>query len=132
MFAVPVSNIIGAPLSGLLLGAHWAGIAGWRWMFLLEGLPAVVLGVVTLFVLADRPRDARWLGDDERPGCSGALTREAAQTAAHAGLAAPARAALRRAGLAAGARLLRNRDHVVRLQPLDADDRQRPDRCAAT
>ena len=59
MFAAPVSNMIGAPISGLLLDAHWGGVSGWRWMFLLEGLPAVLLGFVTLFVLADRPRDAR-------------------------------------------------------------------------
>jgi ACS family tartrate transporter-like MFS transporter len=95
MFAVPVSNIIGAPVSGLLLGAHWGGIAGWRWMFLLEGLPAVVLGVVTLFVLADRPRDARWLRNDERAWLLDALTREAAQTTATPGWRASARALAR-------------------------------------
>jgi ACS family tartrate transporter-like MFS transporter len=95
MFGVPISNIVGAPLSGLLLGAHWAGVAGWRWMFLLEGLPAIVLGFVTLFVLADRPREARWLRDDERAWLLDALTREAAQTAAPAGWRASARALAR-------------------------------------
>ncbi len=92
MFAVPVSNIIGAPISGLLLDVHWGGIAGWRWLFLLEGLPAVVLGGVTLFVLADRPRDARWLRDDERAWLLGELTREAAMTATAPGWRAGVRA----------------------------------------
>jgi ACS family tartrate transporter-like MFS transporter len=95
MFAVPVSNIVGAPLSGLLLGAHWGGVSGWRWMFLLEGLPAIVLGVVTLFVLADRPRDARWLRDDERAWLEGALAREAALTTVKPGWRAGARALAR-------------------------------------
>jgi ACS family tartrate transporter-like MFS transporter len=95
MFAVPVSNIIGAPISGLLLDVHWAGIAGWRWLFLLEGLPAVLLGVITLFVLADRPRDARWLRDDERAWLLAELTREAAMTAAAPGWRAGARALAR-------------------------------------
>ena len=45
MLAVPISNVIGAPISGLLLRVHWAGLAGWRWLFLLEGFPAIVLGV---------------------------------------------------------------------------------------
>ena len=43
MLAVPISNVIGAPISGLLLGVHWAGIPGWRWLLLLEGLPAIAL-----------------------------------------------------------------------------------------
>jgi len=63
--AIPISNMLGAPLSGLILGVRWAGLAGWRWLFLLEGAPAIVLGVVTFFFLTDRPRDARWLPADE-------------------------------------------------------------------
>jgi MFS transporter, ACS family, tartrate transporter len=80
MLAVPISNIIGAPVSGLLLGVHWAGLAGWRWLFLLEGLPAIVLGVVTIFFLTDRPRDARWLTAAEKDYLQEALARENAQT----------------------------------------------------
>jgi ACS family tartrate transporter-like MFS transporter len=95
MFAVPVSNIVGAPLSGLLLGVDWGGVAGWRWLFLLEGLPAVVLGVVTLYVLTDRPRDARWLRDDERAWLLDALARESARTTAAPGWRAGARALAR-------------------------------------
>jgi ACS family tartrate transporter-like MFS transporter len=66
MAAVPISNVLGAPLSGLLLQSHWLGMAGWRWLFVVEGAPAVVLGIVTIFYLTDRPRQARWLPPAER------------------------------------------------------------------
>jgi len=55
---------------------HWLGYSGWRWLLILEGLPAVILGVVTLFYLTDRPKDARWLRDDERAWITGELERE--------------------------------------------------------
>jgi len=96
MLAVPLSNVIGAPVSGLLLGAHWAGLPGWRWLFLLEGLPAILLGVVTLFTLTDRPRDARWLSAAEKSFLLDALAREAAQTPVAPGWRALARAVFRR------------------------------------
>ena len=64
--AIPISNMLGAPLSGLIMGVRWAGLAGWRWLFLLEGAPAIVLGVVTFFFLTDRPPQARWLPPDEK------------------------------------------------------------------
>jgi MFS transporter, ACS family, tartrate transporter len=73
--AIPISNIIGAPLSGWLLRAHWFGVAGWRWLLAVEGLPALVLGVVTLFYLTDRPEDAKWLREDERRWLTAELTR---------------------------------------------------------
>ncbi len=76
MAAQPVSNIIGAPLSGWLLGIHWLGWPGWRWLFVVEGAPAVVLGVVTLFYLTDRPSEASWLPDAEREWLTAALARE--------------------------------------------------------
>lgn len=76
MSAIPISNIIGAPLSGLLLGVNWLGLAGWRWMFILEGVPAIIFGVVTIFYLTDRPQQARWLPDDEREWLIGELERE--------------------------------------------------------
>lgn len=66
MSALPVSNIIGAPLSGLILGLNYFGLPGWRWVFVLEGIPAVILGIVTIFYLTDRPEDAAWLAEDER------------------------------------------------------------------
>ena len=59
MVGIPFSEIIGAPVSGLLLQVHWLGIEGWRWLFLLEGVPAIVLGVITIFYLTDRPEQAR-------------------------------------------------------------------------
>jgi D-galactonate transporter len=66
MAAVSVSNIIGSPLSGLIMKVHWLGIAGWRWMFILEGMPAVILGIVTLFYLTDWPHQAKWLPKEEK------------------------------------------------------------------
>jgi len=76
MAAIPVSNIFGAPLSGLILGVNWLGLSGWRWVFILEGFPAVILGVVTLFYLTDRPKDAKWLAEDKRAWISAELERE--------------------------------------------------------
>jgi ACS family tartrate transporter-like MFS transporter len=96
MLAVPISNIIGAPVSGLLLGAHWGGLAGWRWLFLLEGLPAVVLGVVTIFFLTDRPAEARWLSDADRAFLEAELARETAATPLARGWGAGIRAVARR------------------------------------
>jgi MFS transporter, ACS family, tartrate transporter len=67
MTAVPVTGLIGGPLSGALLeldGLH--GLAGWQWLFLLEGLPAVILGTSVLFYLNDRPETTHWLTPAER------------------------------------------------------------------
>lgn len=77
VMAVPFSLALGAPVSALLLNVNWLGLAGWKWMFILEGLPAVVLGVVTLFCLTDRPRHAKWLTPEERDHLEGALAAEA-------------------------------------------------------
>jgi ACS family tartrate transporter-like MFS transporter len=66
MAAIPIANIIAAPLAGLLLKADWLGLAGWRWLFILEGIPAIVCGFITIFYLTDWPRDARWLPEPER------------------------------------------------------------------
>jgi ACS family tartrate transporter-like MFS transporter len=76
MSAIPVAAIIGGPLAGLILGVHWLGLPGWRWLFFLEGAPAVLLGIATLFVLPDRPADARWLRADERNWLSARLEEE--------------------------------------------------------
>ncbi|MFT4067005.1 MFS transporter [Paraburkholderia sp.] len=63
-----LSIVIGAPLSGIVMSMthQVAGLSGWRWMFIVEGVPAVVLGVVTFFYLTNRPADAGWLSDAER------------------------------------------------------------------
>src|SRR4026207_1546380 len=66
MAAIPIGFIIGGPIAGKILGVHWLRFSGWRWVFLLEGIPAVIFGVATLFVLPDRPNEVRWLGADER------------------------------------------------------------------
>ena len=76
MAAIPVSSIIGAPLAGLVLGVHWAGLAGWQWIFILEGIPAVVFGFITLFYLTDWPQKARWLPQEERDWITAELERE--------------------------------------------------------
>jgi ACS family tartrate transporter-like MFS transporter len=65
MLAVPVSSVIGAPISGLLLNLHGLGMEGWQWMFILEGLPSVLLSTAVYFYLPDHPRHARWLRKDE-------------------------------------------------------------------
>jgi len=64
--AVPAASLVGSPLAGWLLGVQWPWLAGWRWLFVLEGLPAIVLGIVTLFYLTDWPTQARWLPEEER------------------------------------------------------------------
>ena len=74
--ANPLSYVIGSPLAGLLLGISWLGIRGWRWLFILEGIPAIVFGAITIFYLTDWPRQARWLRDDEREWIESELERE--------------------------------------------------------
>jgi ACS family tartrate transporter-like MFS transporter len=76
MAGLPISNILGGPLSGVILGLNWFGVAGWRWLFVLEGIPAVILGVVTVFYLTDKPSQATWLADDEREWITTELKRE--------------------------------------------------------
>jgi MFS transporter, ACS family, tartrate transporter len=76
MAAISISNIIGSPLSGLLLGTNWLGLAGWRWLFIIEGAPAIIFGVITIFYLTDRPHQASWLADDEREWLTSELERE--------------------------------------------------------
>ncbi len=66
MSAIPIGFILGGPLAGMILGVNWLGLAGWRWLFLIEGIPAVVFGIATFFFLPDRPNDARWLQPAER------------------------------------------------------------------
>jgi len=77
MAAIPVSNAVGAPVAGLLLRIHWFGLSGWRWLLILEGIPAFLGGIITLFYLTDWPKDARWLTPGERQWIIGELDREA-------------------------------------------------------
>ena len=67
MTAIAVSYIIGAPVSTLIIDhIHWMNVPGWRWMFIIEGAPAVILGFVTYFYLTDRPEQAKWLTVEEK------------------------------------------------------------------
>ena len=80
--AIPISGVIGGPISGALLGLDGVlGLRGWQWLFLLEGIPSVIVGLFVLALLPDRPRDARWLPAAERAWLEGALEAERA----HAG-----------------------------------------------
>src|SRR4051812_18626349 len=84
--AVPVSSVIGAPVSGLLLGLDGAmGLKGWQWLFVIEGIPSVLLGIVTWFYLTDRPAKADWLTADQKVWLSAKLESEIAakQAARH-------------------------------------------------
>jgi len=66
MTANPLAGVIGSPISGALLGLQGAGLSGWQWMFLIEGLPAMLLGYVVFATLADSPVEAKWLKGEER------------------------------------------------------------------
>ncbi|MET3415141.1 MFS family permease [Methylobacterium sp. 1030] len=67
MAAAPISVVIGSPLSSALLEMEGIlGLHGWQWMFIIEAIPAVILGVVVLFYMTDRPEKAKWLPDDQR------------------------------------------------------------------
>jgi len=89
MIAIPLSSVVGGPLSGALLGLNGSfGLAGWQWLFLLEGLPAVVLGFVVLGYLTDRPENARWLAPAERAWLSTHMSQEREHCARHYGSSA--------------------------------------------
>ncbi|MFC0710987.1 MFS transporter [Azorhizophilus paspali] len=84
MSAIPVSGLLGGPFSGWILN-HFAagqgGLAAWQWMFLIQGLPTVALGVLALFLLSDGFAKARWLNDTERSLLEADLREEAANKA---------------------------------------------------
>jgi len=80
MAALPVSNVIGAPVSGWILDhVHWLGVSSWRWLLVLEAIPAMVLGVATWFLLPNRPEEAGFLQRDEKDWLRNELAREADQ-----------------------------------------------------
>jgi ACS family tartrate transporter-like MFS transporter len=82
MAAAPLSTVLGSPVSGALLEMHgMLGLSGWQWMFIVEAVPAVILGVVVLFYMTDRPEKAKWLRDDERSWLVTTMNTEAAKKA---------------------------------------------------
>jgi MFS transporter, ACS family, tartrate transporter len=78
-----LAGVIGSPISGALLGLNGVGgLAGWQWLFLIEGIPAVLMGLVVLLVLPNRPQQARWLSTAEKEWIQSRLDAEAAQVGA--------------------------------------------------
>lgn len=75
---IPASQVLGGPLAAVLLRIHWLGLSGWRWLLLLEGVPALILGIAALFYLTERPQDAKWLRPEERDWLVGELKKEQA------------------------------------------------------
>ncbi len=77
---LPVASIVGAPVSGVILDhAHWLAISSWRWLLILEGLPAISCGILTYLLLPSRPAEARFLAQDEKDWITAALLREERQ-----------------------------------------------------
>jgi MFS transporter, ACS family, tartrate transporter len=85
MTANPLAGVVGSPISGALLGLHGKGLAGWQWLFLMEGMPAIFLGVTVLWVLNDTPGEARWLAGEERQWLIDQLALEARRDSAAPG-----------------------------------------------
>lgn len=81
MTANPLAGVVGGPISGSLLNLHHFGLAGWQWMFILEGVPAMVLAAIVLVTLKDEPKDAHWLEEHERVWLSATLEAERQQQA---------------------------------------------------
>ncbi|MEN3951486.1 MFS transporter [Iodidimonas sp. SYSU 1G8] len=79
LLALPLSTMLGAPVSTWLLGMDHFGLAGWQWLFILEGLPTVLVGVAVFFILPNRPDDARWLTPDEKDWLNRTLAAEQAE-----------------------------------------------------
>lgn len=85
MIALPLSSVIGAPISTALLGIDVWGLRGWQWMFLMEAIPTIVLGFIVFIVLPDRPADAKWLSVEEKQWLEAELVRgNAGATHGHA------------------------------------------------
>ena len=86
VFGVPISLAVGSQLSAFLMQYDWFGIAGWQWVFLIEGAPAVLCGLALPFLMTDRPRQASWLTPDEREWLEQTLQRERDEATATGGV----------------------------------------------
>ena len=82
MGAIPLSFVLGSPFAGWILSHTWLAVEGWRWLFVLEGIPAILLGAVAFFFLTDWPREARWLAPTGRQWIEQTLQEEAASAQA--------------------------------------------------
>jgi ACS family tartrate transporter-like MFS transporter len=76
MAAIPLSLVIGSPVAGWILGHHWFTVQGWRWLFVLEGFPAILLGIAAFFFLTDWPREAAWLAPEQQQWITRKLAEE--------------------------------------------------------
>lgn len=77
MIGIPLASIVGVPISRWIMeSVQWGGLMGWRWVFIMEGIPSIILGVVTIFYLTDKPEQAKWLPDDEKQWLVAELERE--------------------------------------------------------
>src|SRR5256885_15445825 len=76
MAAIPLSLIIGSPVAGWILGHNWFAVQGWRWLFFLEGVAAILLGIAAFFFLTDWPSEAAWLAPEQRQWISRRLAEE--------------------------------------------------------
>lgn len=85
MAAAPLSTALGSPISAALLEMNGVlGLTGWQWMFIIEALPALILGVVVFFYMTDRPEKATWMPEDERAWLVNVMNEEAARKSGHA------------------------------------------------
>jgi len=73
----PVSGLFASPISGWIVqNAHWLGADGWRWLFVIEGLPTIILGTLAFFLLKNSPRDVKWLDNEEKNWLESELAKE--------------------------------------------------------
>jgi MFS family permease len=79
MMSLPVCNIVAAPISTYLLGVSMLGLAGWKWLFIIEAVPSVILGIMTPFYLTNKPEDAKWLNNEERSWLVNAMAEDRAK-----------------------------------------------------
>lgn len=83
MIGVPMATVVGSPVSGWLLGQHWLELQGWQWLFILEGLPSVLLGLSILVVLPNRPADVNWLTPAHKTWLQRELDQESSRAASY-------------------------------------------------